>query len=84
MPLVYNRINKAGSTSMLRLLQQLAFQNKFILLSKGRPKVGCQLVLNNIFTFQVRIIERKKKLSNGVKARPEDLVVPEPFGQSFG
>ena len=38
-PLVYNRINKAGSTSMLRLLQELAFQNNFILLSKGLPKV---------------------------------------------
>ena len=45
MPLVYNRINKAGSTSMLRLLQELAFQNNFILLSKGLPKVGVKLDL---------------------------------------
>ena len=46
-PLVYNRINKAGSTSMLRLLQEMAFQNNFILLSKGLPKVKGQLFPKN-------------------------------------
>ena len=33
------RINKAGSTSFLRLLEEIAFQNHFVLLSRGLPKV---------------------------------------------
>lgn len=38
-PLVYNRINKAGSSSLMGLLELLAWPNHFILLAKGLPKV---------------------------------------------
>jgi len=38
-PLVYNRINKAGSSSLLGLFTQLAIPNKFVVVSRGLPKV---------------------------------------------
>jgi len=36
---IYNRVNKCGSTSMLRLLEDLGFRNNFALAGLGMPKL---------------------------------------------
>ena len=37
--LIYNRVNKCGSTSLLRLIEDLGFQNGYVVISRGLPKV---------------------------------------------
>ena len=37
--LIYNRVNKCGSTSLLRLVEDLGFQNGYLVISRGLPKV---------------------------------------------
>ena len=42
------RINKAGSSSLLGLFIQLAMPNKFVVVSRGLPKVKVYLIQNTI------------------------------------
>ena len=37
--IIYNRVNKCGSTSILRLVEDLGFRNGYVVVSRGLPKV---------------------------------------------
>ena len=37
--IIYNRVNKCGSTSLMRLVEDLGFQNGYLLVSHGLPKI---------------------------------------------
>ena len=37
--IIYNRVNKCGSTSLLQLVEDLGFQNGYVVVSHGLPKV---------------------------------------------
>ena len=50
--IIYNRVNKCGSTTLGQLLEDLGFQNRFMVVSHGLPKVR---------SLQV---DQKKALSN--------------------